>query len=58
MCVEVLNFPNYIMLYIVYGQKKKQWYRIVPRKRVQSPTKVRRLSADKLLSYTAHDGEG
>ena len=25
---------------------------------VQSPTKVRRLSTDKLLSYTDHDGEG
>ena len=26
--------------------------------REQSPTKVRRLMADKLLSYAAHDGEG
>ena len=26
--------------------------------REQSPTKVRRLTADKLLSYAAHDGEG
>ena len=30
----------------------------VKKKRDQSPTKVRRLTADKLLCYTVHDGKG